>query len=315
MTRTNAALASIGGGLISAVFFLSILSGSAGALVLAYLAPLPLFLVGLGLGVPGVTIAAATSLLGIVLTGGAFAVLGYVVGTVLPAALITRQALLSRTEPDGSVRWYPPGLLLQGMMLYAVAIIVLATLATSGYEGGLPALLQAELRQTLAALAGPMMGEAGDRMIALTARLIPGLVAVSWLIMTMINAALAQGALMRFNRHLRPGMALADLELQSWVGYAFGIAVLVALVSPGLLGFVAANVAMVFGVAFVILGCAVVHAVMRRRQAAPFVLTVFYMMMAFLGWPLLLVAGLGLVEHFTGLRRRLGGPGPGKEDE
>lgn len=315
MTRSNATLVSIGGGLISAVFFLSILSGSAGALVLAYLAPLPLFLVGFSLGVPGVTIAAAASVLGVLLTGGMFAALGYAVGTALPAVLITRQALLSRTAPDGLVAWYPPGLLLQGMMLYAAAAILVATVAASGVEGGLPALLQAELTQTLAALTGGAMEQPAEQTLATMARLVPGLVAVSWLVMTLINAVLAQGALMRFNRHLRPGMSVSELALQPWVGYAFGAALLVALVSPGLPGFVAANLAMLFGVAFVLLGCAVVHAFMRGRPAAPFVLTVFYLMMFFLAWPLLLVIGLGLVEQYTGLRRRLGGSGPGKEDE
>ena len=45
---TKALLMSIGGGVLSALLYLSVVTGGMGALILAYLAPLPLLMVGLG---------------------------------------------------------------------------------------------------------------------------------------------------------------------------------------------------------------------------------------------------------------------------
>jgi len=47
---TKALLMFIGGGVLSALLYLSVVTGGMGALILAYLAPLPLLMVGLGAG-------------------------------------------------------------------------------------------------------------------------------------------------------------------------------------------------------------------------------------------------------------------------
>ncbi len=45
-------------------------------------------------------------------------------------------------------------------------------------------------------------------------------------------------------------------------------------------------------------------------------LTVFYLLLFFLGWPgLALVAAVGLADQFFGLRLRFAGPAPDQEDD
>ena len=58
MSRVH--LIAIGGGILSALFYLSVKLGTPGAIILAYLAQLPLFLVGLAMGVVPAAVASAT---------------------------------------------------------------------------------------------------------------------------------------------------------------------------------------------------------------------------------------------------------------
>ena len=60
----------VGGGILSAMLFLSAAFGSPGALITTYLSPLPLFLVGLSLGATGSVVAGIVGAVGIVLVLG-----------------------------------------------------------------------------------------------------------------------------------------------------------------------------------------------------------------------------------------------------
>ena len=56
------------------------------------------------------------------------------------------------------------------------------------------------------------------------AQVFPGMVVVSWLTMAIVNAALAQGVLMRFGRNLRPAMRVAEVELPHWTPMLLAVA-------------------------------------------------------------------------------------------
>ena len=106
MSRTT--LFAVGAGVVSALLYLSLLAGSPGTLILAYLSSLPLFVAGLSLGVVPLLIAAAT---GTVLTGiGDEFVSAAMYGglTAGPVIWIVHLALLSR-ETSSTTEWYPGG--------------------------------------------------------------------------------------------------------------------------------------------------------------------------------------------------------------
>ena len=67
---TKALLMFIGGGVLSALLYLSVVTGGMGALILAYLAPLPLLMVGLGAGFRPFAIAATSAVAVVGLFGG-----------------------------------------------------------------------------------------------------------------------------------------------------------------------------------------------------------------------------------------------------
>ncbi len=139
------------------------------------------------------------------------------------------------------------------------------------------------------------------------------MVAGSWLVMSVANAAAAQGILARLGRNRRPSPAYRELTLPSWSGVALLVAVAAAWLG-GDLGYVARSLAALALVPFALLGMATVHRRVVGRPYAGLLLAMFYgvLFVAF-GWAVIAVAGLGLVRFLT-MFRRPATTGGGKEE-
>ena len=312
----NALLMAIGGGVLSALLYLSVMAGGLGTVILAYLGPLPLLMVGLGLGLRSFLIAGTVAVLAVAVVGGPLFGLSYGLANAVVVAVIVRQSLLARTAPDGTLEWYPPGLLLVVLTGLGLVGLLLAALLTLGDPGG----LEGSVRQFLSiAFGDAAAGTAGaeeplSELIDGFAQVFPGMVVVSWLTMAIINAALAQGVLMRFGRNLRPAMRVAEVELPNWTPMLLAAAGVLALLGgEGQLGYLALNAAIVLLVPFFFAGLAVVHAFAGGRQARTLLLMVFYFFLLVSGWPIAMVVGLGVIEQWAGLRRRFARTGPDQE--
>ncbi|UEM22584.1 DUF2232 domain-containing protein [Skermanella mucosa] len=312
----NALLMAIGGGVLSALLYLSVTAGGLGTVILAYLGPLPLLMVGLGLGLRSFAIAGTVAVLAVAGFGGPLFGLSYGLANGIVVAVIVRQALLARPAPDGTLEWYPPGLLLVVLTGLGLVGLGLAALLTLGDPGG----LEGSVRQFLSlAFGDAAAGTAGaeeplGELIEGFAQVFPGMVVVSWLTMAIINAALAQGVLMRFGRNLRPAMRVAEVELPNWTPMLLAAAGVLALLGgEGQLGYLGLNAAIVLLVPFFFAGLAVVHAFAGGRQARTLLLMVFYFFLLVSGWPIAMVVGLGVIEQWAGLRRRFSRTGPDQE--
>jgi hypothetical protein len=304
-------LIAVGAGAVSALLYLSVLLGQPSAMLLAYLAQLPLFAVALGMGgLAGVTATgSATVLVGVL--GSAIAGALFLLVSGVPVMVIARKALLSREDAEGRTEWYPLGLLVtwivgMGAGAFLVAGILLA-LSTEGIEASIRWFLGQGLDRLMAG------ATEADRTRILDAIVpwFPAAVVMSWLAMVAINAALAQGVLARFGRNLRPSPELADIELPHVLTLALGLAGVAALIGPDTIGFLGQNLFLILLVPFFFLGLGVVHAVARKYSPQrAFILVAAYAAMLVLGWPVALVAGLGLFDQWLGLRRRLASAGP-----
>ncbi|MGQ0663205.1 MAG: DUF2232 domain-containing protein [Pseudomonadota bacterium] len=300
-------LVSAGAGLVSSLLYATLLTGSLGAYLLAYLAPLPLFAAGLGIGVGGAAIAALTATLAAAVGGGFTFGLIFLIVNVAPALLVTRQALLNRRDGAGQVEWYPPGPLVAWLTGFAAAVLISLVLLVAGEPGGLEGFIRDFLDTGLRALAPA--GTPPDAVTQFTtalARIFPGVVAVSWLVMIAINGALAQGLLVRFGRNRRPSPEVSDIELPSWMLGATAISAIGAFM-PGLAGFLGGNLLLILGLAFTFAGLGVLHAIARNWRNRLMWLTAFYIFILVFGWPVVLVAALGLIEPWANLRRRFAG--------
>src|SRR5438046_2983799 len=143
-----------------------------------------------------------------------------------------------------------------------------------------------------------------DRVAATLAALIPGIAAASWMVMAVINGALAQGLLARFGLAWRPSPDLAQLGLPRWLTAALGLAAAATLVG-GTWRFLGINLIIALSVPFCLGGLAVVHVAVRRLPHPGMALIAFYMFAGMFGWPLLAASDMGIVLAWLGLRRRL----------
>jgi len=285
--------------------YVLVLTGSAGSMILIYLAQLPLFAAGLWLGTGACALAGLVAALvlagaGSSLTAGVFAALN-----VFPVVVLIRQSLLARTAPGDVVEWYPPGLLaawLTGLGLVAVAGMLVFLGGPQGMEGA--------LREVLAPVFDRRAEEIApehNELLASIAFILPAIVATSWMVMTTTNGCLAQGLLARFGASWRPSPDLAALSLPAWISMVLAVAAAAILVG-GTARFVGVNVTIVLAVPFCLAGLAVLHTLARRFPRPTVTLVTFYVLAAVFGWPLLVVALLGLLDSPLGLRRRFAQP-------
>jgi hypothetical protein len=221
-----------------------------------------------------------------------------------------QRALLWRSDEGGRVWYYPAGRLAMWLAGLGVAAVAAAALWFADRPGGLPGAAQ----ELIAASLGRSfeLSEEAQRRIA---GWFPGFAALSWLLMVTLNGVLAQGALARFGWNRRPSPDIAELELPRWAPAALAAAILAALAAPGMLGDVGVNVWPALALPFVFVGLAVVHALARRFAARGPMLMAFYVVLIVFGWPIPLVAALGFLEQWLGLRQRFALPAAGRGGE
>lgn len=309
----------LGSGILSALFYAAVLLGGFGALILGYLTPLPLMAIGLWQGTAAAVLAsiAGTTVVTLLMleeSKGLAATLGFLVTSALPAVVVVRQSLLARTGAGGGLEWYPPGRLMLVLCGVGLGGVAVAMLWTMGEPGGLEGMIREALSR-MALLVAPHQADSLGPDAMWIAPAMPGLVVISWLLMTAINGTLAQGLLMRFGLNRRPSMRMVDFDLPQWAALAFALACAAALVLDGTPGFAALTVALVLGVPFLFAGLAVVHAVARRQKASTALLVAVYLFVFLIGWPVPFLIGLGMIEQWMGFRARLAARKPDQEDE
>jgi hypothetical protein len=305
MGRLGTACVAVACGSVGACLYLAVMLGTPSGLVFVYLTQLPLFVAGLWLGTGAAALAGLTGALVLLAASDLLGAAVFAGLNAVPVALLVRQALLARRDKAGMVVWYPLGLLTAWLTAFALAGIAAALLWFGGPEG-LQSVLKSVVGEVLDRLARRPLPNR-DQAAGLLAMVIPGIVAASWMMMLVANAALAQGLLARFRKNWRPSPDLAGLGLPLWVPLALGFAA-AAIVFGGSLRFIGINMMIALSVPFCLAGLAVLHAAARRLTHPAMALVGFYTVAAMFGWPFLAVAVLGLLESWLGLRHRLASP-------
>jgi hypothetical protein len=291
----------------SAALYLSLTVGVLGAPFFAYFVQLPLLFIGLSLGLSSASLAGLGSLGIVIVFGGSVAALVFLVVQLGPSLLTIRHALLNRRAADGAEEWYPPGLIIGHLVIYAAVVLVLALLWVWFATGSIETAFAAAIAQVMGQLGGDgSQIRAIGQQIADYAAIVPGIVAVSWVLMTVVNAAIAQLLAVRGGQAKRPAVALARLWLPAWCGPVLAAATIAAFLAVGDLAFFAQGLAALFAVPFLMQGLAVVHAAVERLPARGLALAGFYLVLLLFSWPLVVgVVLLGLLEDWAHFRRRL----------
>jgi hypothetical protein len=312
----KSALIAIGGGGLSALTSLLALSGTPAGAFAAYFAPLPLLLVGLGVGAGMTPLAGLVGIATIGAFGGLAAAALYGGLHALPSWLVVHQALAgTAAAAPAAGRWPPVGGIVCLLAALAAALSVLAVVVATGAEG-----VEASLRdflQAALALALPAVAEA-DR-TGLAESILPlflGGAAGTWVAMMVVNSVLAQTLLAKRGWNLRPTPRWSDLTLPQWMAWPLVGAAAVAVIADGDLRFLARNLVVVFATPYFFLGLAVIHTLMRQRPARTMALTAFYLILGlFFVFAAAAVAAVGMLEQWEGIRRKFAGSAGNQEGE
>ncbi len=307
MTRTW--IIPAGAGVLSALLFLAVAVGSPGALMLGYLAPLPLFAMGLGAGLISAATAGATAAALVGAIAGMIPAATFTALLVAPAVLLVRQALLSRIDPNGRLEWYPPGRLVMWLVGFGIVAFLVAISFVSGGRS-VEERLNRFFTSMLSAYAGPTATTQVQPVIDVVSAL-PAIIALLWLLLIAANGILAQALLVRFQHNLRPSPVIGALELPRAAGFATALMIALAVMASGWLEFVGRNLLVLLGVAFFFAGLGVVHGLLRPSAQRLGVLIGFYVFtVVFLSPVMVLVALVGFIDHWVHFRQRFGGSTP-----
>lgn len=312
------AIVGIGAGAAAALLFASVTSGVWLSIPLFYLAPLPIMIAGLGWSPWAAAAAALAGALGLGAVFGTVFLLAFAAGAGLPAWWLGYLAMLARPITSGSANtqgatsfeWYPPGrLVIWAAALGAVVVIVAIPnfgVDADSFHAGLRDALNAILRVKNRAPDG------NDRLIEILVNTIPPAAAVLATVTNLLNLWLAARIVKFSGRLSRPWPQLSSINFPPLTSAALAAAIGLSFLN-GMLGIVGGIVAASLLLAYGLLGFAVLHAITQGISARPLVLSITYAGVILLGWPMLALCVLGLVETTLGLRARISakrGPPP-----
>jgi len=288
-------LVGLGAGAAASLLFASVASGSLAAIVLFYLAPLPILIAALGWSHWAGLIAATVVALVIGFLSG-FSFMSVFVIT-FGAWWLGYLALLARPATNGggeALEWYPVGRLVVWAAILG-SLVVAAAIPNFGTD---LASLEAGLRR----IYGRILPD--QSMVEALIWAVPPAAAIFSTVISVINLYLAARAVKVSGRLTRPWPDLPALTLP---GSALGclLAAVAGTVLPDLLGVFSRILAGGLLMAFALLGYAVLHAITRGMPSRFFLLAGVYVASFVIVWLLLAVALLGAAEVLFSLRARV----------
>lgn len=289
-------------GLTSGLVTLSVISGGGLGMLLAYVTPLPLVLVGLALGFGPCLMALAAGAL-VLAVAGWTAVPPFLAIGAIPALLITAVALRGRRTEAGGIEWSKPGPMLLVLALGAVAMMALAVLSLQAEGKGIEGWLREQAAPIVEQALPGTPDEVKSAIVGLWAAILPALVGLAWLAMALANGLFGQWVVTRAGRALRPTPDYADLRLPLWLAPAAGLAAGLSLIG-GDIGYLARNAAILLVAPYLVTGLVDVHASLRSRPLAALWLAVFYgVFLALFAWTAIAVTVWGVVRQWMRSRR------------
>jgi hypothetical protein len=313
MTASRALPLAVFGGLVASLLFGAALTGSFGGYILFWMAPLPLFMVGLRLGLRAVAVAGLIGTAALAAFQPGLGLL-FAATAALPVLLL---AGLAVSQPrERCAERLVLGLTGLGLAAFAVAYFMAAD-----QEGGLHGAATATVREAAAAakdMVHQMMSEdlqvptASDEWVEKTGSQLPGMLVAVWMLILAANGILAEGALARFGGGLVAAPAMASIAVPRPVSVALAAALVAAYAGKDEVAFIGVSLVEILSVPLLFGGLGVIHALLARHPARAILLTVFYAVV--FGFTITLIVALGVIEQWVGLRRRFAGaPRQGEE--
>ncbi len=307
----------IGAGAAAALLFATLASGSAISIVLFYLTPLPILLAGIAYSQLAGLIAAAAAALFLGYALGRWFFLSFLVAIGLPAYILSYLAMLARPVSNGqgeTLEWFPAGTL----VIVAALLAALATALTipaigldlETYRNTLKEGFERILRAQTNTPAGQPLQLPGGRdpkqVFDVLALVMPPFAALMSMGTGVFNLWLAGRAARVSGRLKRPWPDLHELRFPNFTPLVFATVIALTFLS-GIPGLVASLFGVTLLLAYVLLGFAVIHHITRSMNARLIILSALWAAVMFMGWPILVIALIGLADPIFDFRKRFGG--------
>lgn len=285
----------------SALLMFAAQPDSPGGMLLAILATLPLFLVGLSWGLFHGAASGAAATIAILVAVSIWSGLYYGAVNALPAALLMWQA----------ERWPGrPERLVMTLTACAAVPVIAAALFFGLQPGGLEGVVRGQVEPLLNGAVQDSSGVTPPEWKAFVetfAGVFPALVATFWALLIAVNGVLAQGLLRRFGKNRLPTPDIAAVTLPRWMLPVFAAVLSMSLLSGGI-GYTADNLLPVAALPFFFGGLAVMHWALRRSSAPGLWLGLLYTLLIVFGWPAAVLTLIGLIDTIFDFRGRAGPP-------
>jgi hypothetical protein len=308
----------LGAGFVSALLFASIATRSLFAIVLFFVAPLPILLAAIGWNHRAGLVAALSGAAFVGLVFGPLSGITYALSIALPAWWAGYLLLLARHDAQ-STEWYPLGQLLVWIAGISAALTLLgAMLLGDGDYGAFVREFERTARRLLelqpSLFDGLVPGQQDDE-AADVGRLIAGAAPpISAAVSVISSVALlwAAARIVRASGRLpRPWAGIHQLRIPlPWLG-VLALAALLGFLISGFPGLGLRSLTASLLMAYCLQGLTVIHALTLGVSGRGGILTgvwvTFFLMP---GWPVLLYAAVGIIDSVLDLRARKAGAGP-----
>ena len=299
-------------GFAAAILSISVMSQTMLSLLLGFASSLPIFIAGLGWGVPAAVIATivATVSIGFLDVANAFV---QACTTFLPAAWISSLVLLARPAEDPQqVEWYPVSNIFMNLVLatcFGIAACGLAlgyTLESAGprIREGLEA-----IRAASPQYAEMIRPDMIDDLVPLAFQFFPMMLAGVSVLILAINLLLAgsltrsSGLLDRTSENLPRNLGLPVSAALIFGAGLLGLTAFAA--NPGSISLISALLVGGLGMAFALVGLSTIHFLSKGNPIRGLLLFGIYMLIFVLSLlPLSMIAALGVAEVLLRLKDR-----------
>lgn len=284
---------------------------------LLLLAPLPLWLAGLGWGATAGGLAGAVGAIAVLLVADPLIGSMYAAVLAIPTAILVHLAM-ARHADTSTERWFPANALLSALVLVGLAQALIAALALAATDAGLVGTVRDNLARVFGAFVTEDSGAGSGAVIDQWDSLVLGALIAVTMLSQAGTAALAQGLLAAANRKLRPTPTFWSMRVGDWTRVAMVLFLVVAVAldatgaaadggSGGFFQFLGMAFVLVLGVGFLLQGLAVMHALTRGMRAQPFVLAgAYFVALVFQPFGAALFALVGFFDRWGDFRERFG---------
>ncbi len=311
----TALLIGLAGGAAAALLFAAVPTGGAIGLPLFLFSSLPIAIASLGWGTLAGVLAAAVgagalALLAAPAVGLLFALLAG------PMAIYAHLVGLARpvdgSDPAAGLEWYPLERVFLALTIGSVLTAV-ATVMVIGFDVDAMASVMTDMLQQMASETGEAGLPPRDQLMEVArvyASLMPTTFAVLWLVLSSVNLWLGARVVRISGRLKRPWTPVyTGVRLPKWMLAVFVVALLAEFVAQPV-ALLAGAVAGGTGVAFALVGLAVIHQRLVGHPARSMILAALYGVTLIVTLPLIPIALIGMADAAFGIRGNRNGGSP-----